>query len=47
MRPFFCLEKNWNERQSDNLSGMENKDKRNARLSLGLSRIVDVKKHVI
>ena len=32
--------KNWNERQSDNLSGMENKDKRNARLSLGLSRIV-------
>ena len=44
MRPFFF---NWNERQSDNLSGMENKDKRNARLSLGLSRIVDVKKHVI
>ena len=39
--------KKWNERQSDNLSGMENKDKSNARLSLGLSRIVDVKKHVI
>ena len=40
-------DKNWNERQSDNLSGMENKDKSNAWLSLGLSRIVDVKKHVI
>ena len=39
--------KNWNERQSDNLSGMENKDKSNARLSLGLNRIVDVKKHVV
>ena len=26
---------------------MENKDKSNARISLGLSRIVDVKKHVI
>ena len=45
MRPFFWGKK-WNERQSDNLSGMENKDKRKARLSLGLSRIVDVKKHV-
>ena len=45
MRPFSW--KNWNERQSDNLSGRENKDKSNARLSLGLSRIVDVKKHVI
>ena len=45
MRPFCFF--NWNKRQSDNLSGMENKDKRNARLSLGLSRIVDVKKHVI
>ena len=29
------------------ISGMENKDKSNARLSLGLSRIVDMKKHVI
>ena len=38
--------KDLNERQSDNLSGMENKDKSNARLSLGLSQIVDVKKHV-
>ena len=35
-------------RQPDNLSGIENKDKSKARLvSLGLSRIVDVKKHVI
>ena len=47
MRPFFFFGKKLNERQSDNLSGMENKDKRNARLSLGLSRIVDVKKHFI
>ena len=41
--------KNRNERQpdiSDNLSGIENKDKSKARLiSLGLSRIVDVKKY--
>ena len=40
--------KNWNERQPDNnLSGIENKDKSKARLSLGLSQTVDVKKHVI
>ena len=40
--------KNRNERQPDNLSGIENKDKSKARLvSLGLSQIVDVKKHVI
>ena len=39
--------KNRNERQPDNLSGIENKDKSEARLSLGLSRIVHVKKHVI
>ena len=38
---------NRNERQPDNLSGIENKDKSKARLSLGLSRIVHVKKHVI
>ena len=42
MRPFSG--KNRNERQPDNLSGIENK----ARLViLGLRRIVDVKKHVI
>ena len=40
-------EKNRNERQPDNLSGIETKDKSKARLSLGLSRIVDMKKHVI
>ena len=46
MRPFFG--KNRNERQPDNnLSGIENKDKSKARLSLGLSQIVDMKKHVI
>ena len=39
--------KNRNERQPDNLSGIENKDKSKAQLSLGLSRIVDVKKHFI
>ena len=39
--------KNRNEQQPDNLSGIETKDKSKARLSLGLSRIVDVKKHVI
>ena len=38
---------NRNERQPDNLSRIENKDKSKARLSLGLSRIVQVKKHVI
>ena len=38
--------KNRNERQPDNLSGIENKDKSKARLSPG-SRIVHVKKHVI
>ena len=36
-------EKNRNEQQPDNLSGIENKDKIKARLSLGLSRIVVVK----
>ena len=45
MRPFSG--KNRNKRQPDNLSGIENKDKTKAQLSLGLSRIVDVKKHVI
>ena len=45
MRPFSG--KNRNERQPDNLSCIENKDKSKARLILGLSRIVDVKKHVI
>ena len=39
--------KNRNELQPDNLSGIENKDKSKARLSPGLSWIVDVKKHVI
>ena len=38
---------NRNERQPDNLSGIKNKDKSKARLSLGLSRIAHVKKHVI
>ena len=46
MRPFSG--ENRNERQPDNnLSGIENKDKSKARLSLGLSQIVDVKKHII
>ena len=40
-------EKNRNERQPDNLSCIENKNKSKARLILGLSRIVDVKKHVM
>ena len=39
--------KNRNKQQPDNLSGIENKDKSKAGLSLGLSWIVDVKKHVI
>ena len=43
----FSWKKNRNKRQPDNLSGIENKDKSKAQLSLGLSRIVDVKKHVI
>ena len=43
----FSWKKNRNKRQPDNLSGIENKDKSKAQLSLGLSRIVDVKKHAI
>ena len=41
------MKKNRNERQPDNLLGIENKDKSKARLSLGQNRIVDVKNHVI